>query len=247
MNRLYSDASKPKTTAEMFAEVWAAVGQLQTARTAEATSIGANGIVVKSGGSITVDGGTVRMLSVDGVEIFALINLSGTRAWKLAYDNGPTAIGTVGTIGSQYVSIWDRSDHAVISTDGATGVGLAEPSLNIYMVPSTGTSIGTGGPFWPEFVNASYQEVMHSITKLWHPRIAIGVDTSATSGTVDWQLRIDGVTAGSGSGDGSGTFSVPGWGTTTNPGDQRSVQLWCRNTTGTASRVIVDRCYGTKS
>lgn len=253
MTKLYSDASQEKPTAAVFAEIWAAIRQLQTARTAEATTIGEGGITIVAdddgeGGTLTIDGGTVRALSAAGVEIFAIFSLFGTRAWKLAYDDGPTAIGTVGNIGNQYVAIWDRSDNAVFSIDGQTGVGLAEPTLNIPMVPSSGTSVVVGGPFWPAFTNVAYQEVMHCITRLWHPRIAVGVNTNASSGTVEWELRIDGTTTlGGASGDTQRTFAIPGWGDTIGPGDQKSVQLWARNTSGVQSRLIVDRCYGTKS
>lgn len=241
----------------MFAEVWAAIGQMQTARTAEATSVGANGLRFHSGGGaefddggdLTVRGGSLRMTSEDGTVGLLYFGpaADGDPIWQFSFPNGDGAFGLFGTSGNGFWAGKDHGNNILISNDAASGAGLAEPSLNIPMVPSAGTSIGTGGPFWPEFVNTSYQEVMHCITKLWHPRIAIGVDTSTTSGTVDWELRIDGVTAGSRSGDNTGEFDVPGWGDTIRPGSQRSVQLWCRNTTGTASRVIVDRCYGTKS
>lgn len=146
-----------------------------------------------------------------------------------------------------YISIKSRSGHEVFASDGFTGIGLSKPYLNIPMVPSSGTSVVVGGPFWPAFTNASYQEVMHCVTALWHPRISVGVGTNTASGTVEWQLRIDGVTIGSGSGSSTGTFNVNGWGTTNVPGSVVSVQLWARNTSGTQSRVIVDRCYGTQS
>jgi hypothetical protein len=138
------------------------------------------------------------------------------------------------------IAIRDPSNNIIFENDSATGVGLARPYLNIPMYPSTGTSVVVGGPFWPSFTNVAYQEVMHGITTLWHPRIRIGV-------AVEWQLRVDGTVIGSATGAGNVTGDVPGWGTTTLPGDQRSVQLWCRNTSGTASRVITDYCYGLQS
>lgn len=137
----------------------------------------------------------------------------------------------------------DTSRNVIFANDSAS-VGIARPYFNIPMVPSTGTTVATGGPFWPAFTNASYQEVMHGFTTLWHPKVSIGVATSVTAGTVDWEVRFDGVTAGSSSGSGTLTVDVPGWGSTTNPGDLRSLQLFCRNTSGTQSRVMVDRCYG---
>lgn len=145
------------------------------------------------------------------------------------------------------VSIRDPAGIRIFENDSASGYGIGRPYFNIPLYPSSGTSVGTGGPFWPQFTNVNYQEVMHGITSLWHPRVRIGVATNTSSGTVDWQLRQDGVTIGSGSGTGSGTFNISGWGTTTFPGDQVSLQLWCRNTSGTASRVTPDYCYGLQS
>jgi hypothetical protein len=171
----------------------------------------------------------------------------GEPTWILYYgDAGEQP--AIRVTNSEFLSAFDFQGNEVFGTDGATQVGLSRPYLNIPMVPSSGTSVGTGGPFWPQFTNVNYQEVLHGFTTLWHPRISIGVATNTPSGTVEWELRIDGTTIGSGSGSGSDTFAIPGWGTTIIPGSTtRSVQLFCRNTSGVASRVIVDRCYGLQS
>lgn len=171
---------------------------------------------------------------------------SGTPLWILYYggDDNQSAIKIVD---GNYLSITDRSGHEVFSTEGGTLVGLSKPYLNIPMYPSAGTSVVTGGPFWPAFTNVNYQEVMHGITTLWHPRIRMGVDTSAPSGTVEWQLRVDGTAIASQSGDGFVTGDVPGWGSAITPGEQHSVQLWARNTAGVQNRLTVDYCYGLQS
>jgi hypothetical protein len=232
------------------AELERQLRNLTSGRRLEDASVGARGITVRDGGSITIDGGTLKLIDENGVTVayWGDVNFGGlSRGWVLNFDSGHPAFALGGTPGQQAWQLWDGAGHYIVTNDAASGVGLARPYLNIPMVPSHGTSIGTGGPFWPEFTNTSFQEVMYRITSLWHPKISFGVNTNTSSGTVDWELRVDGVTAGSGSGDGAGVFNVPGWGTTILPGDQRSVQLWCRNTTGTASRAVVDRCYGTQS
>jgi hypothetical protein len=165
--------------------------------------------------------------------IFYYGDSAETRALQIANENN--------------ILIRDPSGNAIFENDAGTGVGLAQPYFNIPMYPSTGTSVVVGGPFWPSFTNVAYQEVMHGITTLWHPRIRMGVAVSITAGSLEWQLRVDGTVIGSATGAGNVTGDVPGWGTTTLPGDQRSVQLWCRNTSGTASRVITDYCYGLQS
>lgn len=146
-----------------------------------------------------------------------------------------------------WFSIRDPNNNIIFDNDSTTGYGLSKPYLNIPMVPSSGTSVVVGGPFWPAFTNAAYQEVMHGLTTIWHPKVTISVATSVTAGAVDWDVRFDGVSAGTSSGTGTLTVDVPGWGSTTMPGDSRSLQLFCRNTSGTQSRVIVDRCYGRQS
>jgi hypothetical protein len=188
-----------------------------------------------------------RFVTEDGSTLAFFGKVSdGTPIWLLYY-GGSDEQFAIGVINDSFITIRDRTGHEIFGSDGATGVGLSRPYLNIPMVPSSGTTVAVGGPFWPAFTNAAYQEVMHSITTLWHPRINVSVAESVTAGTIDWQLRIDGVTAGSQSGTGSLTVDVPGWGTTTVPGTQRSVQLWARNTSGTQSRLIVDKCYGLQS
>lgn len=222
---------------------------LTSGRRLEDASIGARGLRLLKGGTLTIFGGAIRMTDETGSVglLYFGPNSAGQPAWFFSFDDGELAGGLYGAAGSTYWNWLDRQGHSLVASDGQTGIGLAKPYLNIPMVPSAGTSVVAGGPFWPAFTNTSYQEVFHCITSLWHPRIAIGVDVNAPSGTVEWQLRVDGVTAGSGSGNTANEFAVPGWGDTTLPGDQRSVQLWCRNTAGVQSRVIVDRCYGTQS
>lgn len=237
-------------------DVWRAIQDLRqqlqnltSGRRLEDASIGARGIRLLDGGTLTVFGGAIRMTDTTGSVGLLYFGPSsvGNPVWLFSFDDGEIAGGLFGTPGSTYWRWNDRDGNEILASDGQSGVGLSAPYFNIPMYPSSGTSVGTGGPFWPQFTNTSYQEVMHGITTLWHPRIRIGVATNASSGTVDWQLRVDGDVVGSVSGTGTLTGAVPGWGDTTNPGDQRSVQVWCRNTTGTASRVIVDYCYGLKS
>lgn len=170
----------------------------------------------------------------------------GDPLWILHYgeSDGQSAIRIVN---ADYISISSRDGSEVFATDGATRTGLAKPYLNIPMYPSSGTSVVVGGPFWPAFTNVNYQEVMHGITTLWHPRIRMGVNVSTAAGTVEWQLRLSGTVLASSSGDSFVTGNVPGWGSTTVPGDQLSVQLYARNTSGTQSRLTVDYCYGLQS
>lgn len=209
-------------------------------------------ITVKGGGDITIEGGQFRLNDSNGITVayFGDVQVGDVtgRGWIFRFDSGGLAFALGGSPGKQTWGLRDRDGNVLVANDSQSDAGLSKPYLNIPLYPSSGTSVGTGGPFWPQFTNVAYQEVMHGITTLWHPRIRVGVATNnGGSGTVDWELRIDGVTIGSGAGTGAGTFDVNGWRTTNKPGQQVSVQLWCRNTSGSASRVIPDYCYGCES
>lgn len=227
------------------------VRDLTSGRDLEAASIDSGGLELLNGGELLIDGGTVRMVSLDGVEIFALINLSGTRAWKLAYDDGPTAIGTVGGLGTQHVAIWDHSDNEVVATDSASQNGLARPYLNIPMYPSRDAQHQSGGPFWPATNSTSYVELLHGFTSVWQPRVQFGMGTAASGGETEWQFLLSGQLIASGSGDVQGTYDIPGWGQEgpngVKPGHERVFQVEVRNTTGNVSWVQVDKCYGIQS
>lgn len=193
------------------------------------------------------DGDPMWVLYYGGADEQASLRIVDGTHLLMYYRDGSVAMRLQGNAGSQFLAINDETGNEVFSTDAASLTGLARPYLNIPMVPSSGTSVVVGGPFWPAFTNVNYQEVMHGFTSLWHPRIAIGISQSVTAGTIEWQLRVDGVTAGSSSGSGNATFDVPGWGSTINPGNVHPVQLFARNTSGTQSRLIVNRCYGVQS
>lgn len=197
-------------------------------------------------GDINIVARYFRLVTMDGnPQVFFGRGTSG-EALSVLYYGDSAATRAIQIQRGNSLSLRDTSSNVIFSND-TESVGIARPYFNIPMYPSSGTSVGTGGPFWPQFTNTAYQEVMHGITTLWHPRIRIGVATNTSSGTVEWQLRQDGTVLGSNSGTGFLTANVNGWGDTTNPGDQRSIQLWCRNTSGAASRVITDYCYGLQS
>jgi hypothetical protein len=194
-----------------------------------------------------IDGDPIWVLYYGGTDDQAALTIANGRSLYAHYRDGGVAWRVEGDRGSQFFAIYDENGREVVATDAASKTGLARPYLDIPMVPSSGTSVVVGGPFWPAFTNVAYQEVFHRTTTIWHPRISIGVQQSVTAGAVDWELRLNGVTAGGGSGTGSATFNVPGWGTAITPGTVQSVQLFARNTSGTQSRVNVDRCYGLQS
>jgi hypothetical protein len=220
------------------------------ARSLEASSIGAGGLDIIDGGRVTIDGGELVLLAPNGVELARWGDVSfgeTSRGWELNYADGSRALIVGGTVGQQAMAIYDESGNYVMTTDGLSRNGIGRPYLNIPMVPSTAAQWNTGGPMWPSTNSTSLTEVLHGFTTIWHPRISFGMDTAASGGATEWELRMSGELVASGSGDANEIYTIPGWGDSTKPGAERVFQLLVRNTTGNISWAIVDKLYGRES
>jgi len=205
---------------------------------------------LNDGSTLTINGGSLRMTSQDGT-VGLLYFGPGTggdgRTWQFSFPDGEAAFGLLGYTGAGFWGGKDNAGNLILSNDAGSGSGLARPYLNIPMVPSTASQHQSGGPFWPATNSSSYVELMHGFTTIWHPRIAFGMDTAASGGATEWRLLISGDLIASGSGDVSGTYDIPGWGDTIDPGNEKVIQVEVRNTTGNVSWAQVDKCYGTQS
>lgn len=185
------------------------------------------------------DGDPLWILYYGGAdEQWAMRTLNGNDL-VISYRDGVDWLRISGTIGEQIFQIRDNAGHELISSDGASDVGLARPWLNYYLQPAfEAEGVGEGATsLWPSTDSSSYTNMLRGFNTLWHPRFAYSVSTATIGGgNVEWRLRFDGVTAVSGTGAASGTADVPGWGTTTLPGHSREVILQIR-TSGGATRV----------
>lgn len=257
MNRLYSDASKPKTTAEMFAEVWAAIGQMQTARTAEATSVGANGLRFHSGGGatfddggeVTINGGSLRVTSADGTKglVYFGDSDSGTRLWQFSFPDGDVAFGLLNGSEPGFWGGVDHSGNLLIANDAGSGSGLSRPYFSMRVVPSpvsmwptsTATTSGTAIKLW------------QGVNVVENPRIVVGVNKVQNAGVSHWRMDIDGTTViADETGIGSFTVDIPDWGVDggINPGDAVGIDLYGWVTGGgTSMQLNCDRLHGTQS
>lgn len=223
--------------------------ELMSGRRLEDASIGARGLRLLQGGGLTIFGGSLRMTSEDGTTglLYFGDSVNGRRIWAFSYETGELALHLAGDTGRQHISLWDRLGNVAISTDGASGAGIARPYLNIPMYPSVDAQHQTGGPLWPATDSTSYVELMHGFTTLWHPRIAFGMDARASGGETEWRLLLSGELIASGTGAVSEVYDIPGWGGAILPGAERVVQVEVRNSTGDVSWVQVDRCFGRQS
>jgi len=147
--------------------------------------------------------------------------------------------------------IRDPSGNAIFENDSATGVGLAQPYLNYYLVPSTSAETDGSGAFSliPSTTSVAYIGLYEGTNSLWHPSFSYRVFvTTAGGGNADWQILFDGTVAASGTGTGAGVAAVPGWGTVYNPGSDANVTVNLRATGGaTRAYVSVTRMYGRQS
>jgi hypothetical protein len=141
----------------------------------------------------------------------------------------------------------DTSGNNIFSNDSAS-VGIARPWITYRLVPGfSAQGVGEGSvSLWPSTTSTSYVEMLTGQNPLWHPRISVGVATSTTGGgAAGWQFRINGTTVFTNSGSGSATVDVPGWGSTINPGDVISLQVYGRAEGGaTRAWFQCDRLYG---
>ncbi|WP_026923286.1 hypothetical protein [Glycomyces arizonensis] len=228
---------------------------LTSGRRLEDASIGARGLRLLEGGSLTISGGSLIMHDETGSVglLYFGPNSAGQPTWVFSFDDGEVAGGLLGAPGSMHWSWLDRGGRELIGNDGLTGVGLARPYLPYRLVPSfEAEGVGEGAAsLWPSTTSTSATKLMQGLNPIWHPRVSIGVATATIGdGNVEWRLDIDGVTAASGTGTGEETVAIPGWGEEDgiNPGDTVGFDLyaWC---TGGATRAWIqcDRLYGRQS
>jgi len=236
------------------AELERQLRNLTSGRRLEDASIGARGITVKGGGSITIDGGELRLIDENGVQVafFGDVTQDGivSRGWALSFDTGVKAFTLAGDPGAQFWSLRDGTGAPIVTNDAITGVGLGKPYLNYRMVPSFGAeSSGVATAMWPSTTSTTPVKLMQGINPVWHPRVSIGVSTTtAGGGNVDWRLDVNGDLAASGTGVGSQTVVIPGWDDTITPGEAVGFDLYA-NCSGGATRAWIqcDRLYGLQS
>lgn len=172
----------------------------------------------------------------------------GDPFWALYYGESDEQ-AAIKIVNADYISITDRSGFEVVSTDGESRVGLADPWIPYLINPTINAEI-QGTVFVPTTTSAAFVPIWRGNNPLYHPRIAYGFTVSAT-GTTEWELRINTgageTTVATGSGSANSTFLVPGWGTTVVPGTIGEILLYGRNTGGGFSRFAFSRLYGRQS
>jgi hypothetical protein len=140
------------------------------------------------------------------------------------------------------IVIRDPSGNQIFANDSASRVGLGRPYLHYNMVPTVNAVIN-GTVFVPSTTSAAYVSLYEGRPTVWHPFVTYDVGISAT-GVTDWRLLANGTVVFTGSASASGTFAIPGWGTTVLPDDVVTFTLEARNTGAGFTRVMVRRFEG---
>src|SRR5690606_6281834 len=220
-------------------------------RRLENSSIGAGGLQVKDGGSITIDGGELVLIDEFGVEVarWGEVSYGGqsSRGWVMRYPNGVQAFSMGGSRENPVIIIRDSQENEVFATDFLSRNGLSRPYLNYHMVPASEADSTTTGPMWPSTESSAYTAMWEGTNPIQHPRIRLRITTTANGGTTQWRFLVDGNVAATGSGGFYNNVNVPGWGSSINPGDVKDLVLEARQSGGGRGWVSLPACFGIRS
>lgn len=215
---------------------------LTSGRRLEDASIGARGLRLLDGGSLTISGGAIRMNDETGsigLLFFGTAN-DGSPTWQFSFDNGDLAGGLLGSPGSTYWSWRDRQGNELLASDGLTGVGLSRPWIPLRLVPSSEAQV-SGTSFYPSHTSGSFTRLWTGFNPIFHPKVEIGVAIATIGGgSGRWRLLINGTDAtGEVTNGASRTVSIPGWGSSVLPAHTVEFALEARTADG-ATRVLVN-------
>lgn len=169
--------------------------ELRAARSLEAATLGAGGLVIK-------DGGEWRVLHDNGTELMAVRrNAAGAYVIILRRDDGSVAFEIQSlnpASNGQYWALKDRLGQIVVSDDAVTGDGMARPWLPIPFVridtaPPVNSGVGVTQ-------SGSFVGVYEAFTNRTHPHVEARLYLSANADGVttgEGRLMLDGVQVGS--------------------------------------------------
>lgn len=235
--------------------------EIESGRRLEDASIGARGlrlfgggsITVDDGGGVTIDGGRFDLLS-DNVSVvyFGPVILGGESGagFIFSYDDGTPVFFMGGAPGDQVFSFWDQSGHEVLTSDSVSRTGLARPYLQYRLVPSADAEL-SGTLMWPSTASSTATLMWEGTNPIEQPRLELAVDRrgSGAGTTGHWRLDINGETVlADETTAGVRTVDIPGWGTDIEPGTAVDIHVYAW-VTGGAGRtwVQVPRIHGMQS
>lgn len=164
-------------------------------RTLYSAAIGAGGLRIHNGGSITME-------SAAGVQVLYVgPDSNGVQTLQLRRDNGSLVMGLYTNGTQQYWALYDRTGTAWVADDSVTGTGLARPWLSISLYKLFDS--GVAAPYAYSNLPASQ---ITTETTLWsgriplvsHPRVEVDGIWGQASGAnnTTFRLKVQGVTVG---------------------------------------------------
>ncbi len=182
-----SDAARSRgDVMHEIAELKRQVAELTSGRRLEAATIGAGGITIQAGGKVLVCDDVGNAMIWLGQVPFGE---EGTKPGLVAFraGGGPPAMSLFDGI----FAAWDRAGNIVMSTDEASGQGIARPWLPVTWAGSDYTK-------WPGTTSGAFAVVVETAIPRQQPRIFVRVrhstDVSGTTGEL--RLMCDGTQLG---------------------------------------------------
>lgn len=165
------------------------VRELQAGRRLEAATIGRGGLRVRQGGEIVMEDDTGKVIIQLGkVQFPDGSEEPGLAAFRTLADGGAVAMSLFGGIWAA----WDRQGNIVLSTDEASGQGIARPWLPVTWAGSDYTQ-------WPGTTNATFAAVCETAVPRQQPQLFVRIrhTTDAPGTTGEVRLMCNGVQLGS--------------------------------------------------
>ena len=164
------------------------VRELRAVRRLESATIGAGGLQVKDGGTITVDDeASTPMIWLGQVPFGDGSTKPGMVAFRSTAEGGTVAMSLYDGI----FAAWDRQGSIVLSTDEVSGQGIGRPWLPINFGPSDFT-------VWPGTTSGTFDRIWEVQISRQQPRIYVMLfattDVSGTTGEL--RLACNGVQVG---------------------------------------------------
>jgi hypothetical protein len=162
--------------------------------------VGLSSAEISSGGVTLTNDAYFQVISADGDRLVRFGQLSefpdGTpqQGIDLRYQDGRAAItiwdpGATGPDDDQFIGLWN-GNQIVLSTDAASGFGLARPWLQIPLSLAPTAQ-------WPSTTSATYAGLLESWSPQHHPWLEARVAISGNPGTAgDARVTVNGVQVG---------------------------------------------------
>lgn len=190
--------------------------------------------------------GSVRYLTAENQypQVFIGSDVNNVPTTRLYYGD-ETEVAALSISGLDSIRIRDPENHIIFENDSGTNVGLARPYLHYHLV-ATINAVIEGTVLIPSTRSAALVNLYTGNPTIWHPVVSYDINIGST-GTPGWRITVNGTVVVTGTVSASGTFSIPGWGTTITPGEVVTINIQAQNTGAGFTRLSILRFEGRQS